>query len=268
MINWVLLRTHSSKYDPGLCEEISISDQQHHASISSPDSKDINIFDQLVKEEQTTSGASFNMMVVTAVKDGRVERSKFPYWSWVPCLICERPRPPRCHHCTLCNQCVLKRDHHCYFTGSCVGVNNQKFFLFYLFWALQIAILAITELLVYYSRRVLPETSVWDLLFPVNVYHVMTGRLSVVNFYFILVLWGVGIITPITLGMFSVTLFLTLRGITKFEFDHNIQVKDTRSIAGRLRAVLGSNWGFTLIFPLGNSGRVQEDAVNWPYIKL
>lgn len=38
-----------------------------------------------------------------------------------PCKKCEKPKPPRAHHCSVCNKCVLKMDHHCPWINNCVG---------------------------------------------------------------------------------------------------------------------------------------------------
>lgn len=55
------------------------------------------------------------------------EVCKFTY-----CEPCNRIRPPRCEHCVVCDECVLRVDHHCFFVGnSCIGFNNQKFFILY-----------------------------------------------------------------------------------------------------------------------------------------
>ncbi|XP_012937136.1 uncharacterized protein LOC101861656 [Aplysia californica] len=295
MINWTLVRTTSSRYEPHIhskmtstdttplrsgsdvrdkasssdvtqAETITISLDNNNDAEGVDNSSSNDLDNDEVDAEPTNE--TFKMLVATAVNEGRVERKSFPYWSWVPCLMCQRPRPPRCHHCTVCKECVLKRDHHCYFTRTCIGVNNQRYFLFYLFWAVQIASHAFLELIPYYLRRVLPETSVWDLFLPFNVYHLLTGQLSLTNLYFIAIFWGVACIAPVTIGMFSMTLFLSLRGLTKFEFDHGIKVKDTRSIPARLRSVLGRNWGLALLSPLTHSSPLSEDAVNWPYIKV
>ncbi|KCZ78499.1 hypothetical protein H311_00471, partial [Anncaliia algerae PRA109] len=44
------------------------------------------------------------------------------------CDICQRFKPPRCHHCSICNKCFLKYDHHCYLFGMCIFYQKYKFF--------------------------------------------------------------------------------------------------------------------------------------------
>ena len=149
----------------------------------------------------------------------------------------------------------------------CVGVHNQRYFLFFLFWCLLVDTHGIVELTGYYNRKILPHSSLYDLFLPWNMYHVVTGELSVFQLYYISVMWGVILLLPMIIGMFCSTVYLTVRGLTKFEFDHDIKVKDTRSIPARLRAALGRNWGVTLVLPFLNPGPVHEDAVNWPFIK-
>jgi len=51
------------------------------------------------------------------------------------CLKCNEVKPPRTHHCACCNKCILKMDHHCPFIGNCIGLNNQKPFWLFCFYA-------------------------------------------------------------------------------------------------------------------------------------
>ncbi|KAF8215863.1 zf-DHHC-domain-containing protein [Mycena galopus ATCC 62051] len=50
------------------------------------------------------------------------------------CRYCERPKPPRTHHCRQCGCCVLRMDHHCPWINNCVGHFNHGHFVRFLFY--------------------------------------------------------------------------------------------------------------------------------------
>ena len=75
----------------------------------------------------------------------------FAYGQVTFCAKCNRPRPPRAHHCTVCERCVLRYDHHCPWVGNCIGLFNVRYFLQYLLYltltALSVGLLSLFALL-------------------------------------------------------------------------------------------------------------------------
>lgn len=63
------------------------------------------------------------------------------------CGLCDVGKPSRCHHCSTCGRCMLKMDHHCPWFNNCVAINNYKFFLLTLIYALTVCVLAIVGLM-------------------------------------------------------------------------------------------------------------------------
>lgn len=71
----------------------------------------------------------FGNMIMSALIDvavGNLRGGRF-------CEDCNEQRPKNSWHCKACNICVLKRDHHCTFFSKCVGLNNQRYYILYLF---------------------------------------------------------------------------------------------------------------------------------------
>lgn len=50
------------------------------------------------------------------------------------CKECDAIKPIRTHHCSVCNKCVFLMDHHCPWINNCVGMENQRYFLLFVFY--------------------------------------------------------------------------------------------------------------------------------------
>lgn len=227
------------------------------------------------------TGLSHRVLVVTSISGNTPKRESVPYWSWVECLTCKKPRPPRCHHCHLCNQCVLKRDHHCYFTRNCVGMYNQRYFINFLLWGVVMTTVSCAQLIPFLFVHVLPRYSYWDLVTPYNVYRVLKGDLPFLYLHLIWVVWGVVFLTCFACGMFGTSVYQLFKGVTHFESTAKIKLVDNRSTAERMRATLGRNWAVNVFIPGASASRLimdmlpasirpsspLEDPVRWPSIK-
>merc|ERR1712224_656545 len=51
------------------------------------------------------------------------------------CSICNEIKPARTHHDSVSGTCVFQMSHYCLFTNNCVGLENQRFFLLFIFYA-------------------------------------------------------------------------------------------------------------------------------------
>jgi hypothetical protein len=50
------------------------------------------------------------------------------------CEKCKEVKPLRTHHCSICNVCCFKMDHHCPWVNNCLGLENQRYFLLFIFY--------------------------------------------------------------------------------------------------------------------------------------
>ncbi|XP_061181355.1 palmitoyltransferase ZDHHC21-like [Saccostrea echinata] len=183
--------------------------------------------------------------------EAHIKAARYPYWQWAPCLACERWRPPRCHHCKLCGNCILKRDHHCFFARNCVGLKNLRYFIVFLFYACIVTVFTIYHGVTYLWTFYWPEMSYLDLVPLLSFLRAILGSNTTLS--------QVGVMIIMAYGMFGLT-FLSfmhfidasvsvVRGNTAFEIENNIDVKDPRKFADKLRSVFGPHWQFAFVLP-------------------
>uniref|UniRef100_A0A0B7A395 Palmitoyltransferase n=1 Tax=Arion vulgaris TaxID=1028688 RepID=A0A0B7A395_9EUPU len=204
-------------------------------------------------------------------RDGNIVTESYPYWSWVPCYICGTTRPPRCHHCPLCKTCVLKRDHHCFFAGSCIGYQNHRFFITFLFWAWVGCVYATIHGFPYIRISIWVQISYFDIFFPVAVLRFLFGYLS---FHSVLTVTTLSFL--IAFDVFTAFyLYLQCRllslGLTSFErscLKSSLEIKDTRKLNQKIRAVFGRYWLLNFLFPTYLILKPEEDPISWPDVRI
>ncbi|KAF9929175.1 hypothetical protein FBU30_001788 [Linnemannia zychae] len=54
------------------------------------------------------------------------------------CGTCKIQKPARSKHCSLCKMCVARSDHHCGWINQCVGHKNHRYFMLFLYSAVQV----------------------------------------------------------------------------------------------------------------------------------
>ena len=117
------------------------------------------------------------------------------------CHKCDRPRPPRAHHCKECGVCVLRMDHHCPWVGNCVGHRNTKSFMLFLMYA--------TFCIVLFLLGAAPQ--VMQMVLSLNVLHIGSVVVLGVNCIF------TASLTCMTIILFVITFKLALENRTSIE---------------------------------------------------
>ena len=67
----------------------------------------------------------YNYKNTLIVLRGRLFKSKI-------CKTCLIARPIGTSHCKKCNNCVNKLDHHCNWIGNCIGIQNYRYFFYFI----------------------------------------------------------------------------------------------------------------------------------------
>ena len=280
-VNWVLVKLVSSPFKP----EAYLDYLSAHAEEIANGGYEINLNHLKGNDEGSYSIAASNLkplggqqqkanltgtMYVVEVEGRQNSLSRkvvYPYWSWKPCVICQCQRPPRAHHCPVCNTCVLKRDHHCFFTGSCVGLNNQRFFVVFAFWASVATVYCIFHSTLYLFSEYLPRNSYLDLFLPFALLRWLFGYLSALDAIMAMLLYSLVWFWLTTTGFVIEQFRLIRKGKTSFEEDSDIKVTSMGSTSEHVRAVFGEHWWLNFIVPMHKVYPSTEDGVTWPHIK-
>ncbi|XP_060564161.1 putative ZDHHC-type palmitoyltransferase 2 [Ruditapes philippinarum] len=274
-VNWLCIKYVDTSYKPSrdgiIPDGISIGQKichtvnNNHNDSTMRSRKDATSLNMEVNDSQD----SF-MYVATKVPRTHTEppeRTQYPYFSWAPCLQCNRPRPPRCHHCPICDKCVMKRDHHCYFTGVCIGGRNLRHFTVFVFWALMGALFASVHCLPFYYYDILPYTSYFDLIFPIAITRAIFGYIDWIYACCIVLGWLLLLFLLIANTYLKIIVAGISTGKTSFEMDFDIYITDTRGKKDKLMSVFGPHWKLNFFFPLHFIYEPVDDTVRWPTIK-
>lgn len=272
MMNWICIRFIKSDYNPivhgVMPSELKIGEHINKSEVLQ--NGDCSVL--VSSETSETVGRRNTVYVATEMPKAFNEppkRTAFPYWSWVPCLRCNRPRPPRCHHCTICNVCVMKRDHHCFIAGACVGYRNFRHFTVFIFWAVIAATFATIHMLpyTYYYIGAHQTLRYLDLILPFTLIRAVFGFIEWK--YVLLLILAYSLIIYNIWSMFFLRDLLALikDGTTSFENSLKLKVFDSRCLRDKLRSVFGYYWMCNFLIPLHFIWEPVEDPVNWPYVK-
>ena len=194
----------------------------------------------------------------------------YPYWSWRICDKCRFVRPPRSHHCVECDHCVLKRDHHCYYAKNCVGLNNQRHFIVFEFWAVVATLYALIHGFWYIHNEFYYNQTMAavDYLLPITVIRYITGHItSLYLVILMLVMYSVIWFFILSTYFFMEHLALVRAGLTTFEYEQGMK-STPDSFVSRMQACLGHHWLVNFFIPLNIFEQPLEDGMTVVNVKL
>ena len=277
MGNWLCLRMVKSTYNPFIhgTMPVGLKEGEHISKLdkgSNSSSNTMNGHSVTLGIDRNSQLEEVNVVyIATEMPKSATEppkRAAFPYWSWAPCIRCNRARPPRCHHCPVCNVCVLKRDHHCFFAGTCVGYRNLRYFITFIFWALIGCSYAAAHFVPYFFLRFWPDLSYADIILPVTIVRVVFGYIHWLNLVLVSLIYSLIFFIPLTFSFLQEIVVWVKDGTTRFEKTLKLKVYDTRSLSEKIRSVFGYYWALDFLFPFMHFiYEPIEDPINWPYIK-
>ncbi|KAK3102334.1 hypothetical protein FSP39_010573 [Pinctada imbricata] len=205
-----------------------------------------------------------NNGVADLIHDRHHRLGVYPYWTWSPCFKCKYWRPPRCYHCVLCGDCILKRDHHCFFARTCIGFGNQKYFIVFCTWTFFSQIYAMVLALFYYFSAIWHHVTLFDGIPFFSFLRYFVGFEYGYVGILVLMGWGLLAFTIMSFLQFMSAIELLSNGLTTFEMDNEIDVQDCRTLRQRLRAVFGNLWYVNFILPLkGKMFSSKDDPYFW-----
>ncbi|KAF6036779.1 hypothetical protein EB796_004915 [Bugula neritina] len=265
MINWIFLCRVRSDYQNS---EVNNRKRLEHEK-TFPQFVSEGVSYEELKEKLPTLRTG-NWSVVTQYTGSDVKRTAYPYWGWKPCVVCSFYKPPRCHHCPLCEECVLKRDHHCFFARQCVGLNNQRFFVVFNFWAVMLNLLFIPPLLYYVSVEVWPNIAAPDLFLPYTLLSFILGWVSPYSFIVIFISYSLVYFFLLALTFLVEQIRCIDNGMTSYELENrSCAIKSQcKSRYERFACVFGrSQLWINLFIPYHWASEPTDDGITWQSMK-
>lgn len=265
LINWIFLCTVRSTYVN--TEENNQKRLEHEKNFPQFNSEGI-LYEEL--KERRPKMATGNWSVITHHKADGVTRTAYPYWSWKPCVVCSFHKPPRCHHCPICKVCVLKRDHHCFFARQCVGLNNQRFFVVFNFWAVCLTVFATPQVSYYTYLTVWPTMNIAEVFLPWTILRFLMGSTSFHTFYLVFQIYSL-VFFILTAGFFLYEQLICIDlGLTSFETDNKADDIKTecKSRYEKFACVFGRRplW-VNFLIPFHWMSPPADDAISWDSMK-
>ncbi|CAH1781678.1 unnamed protein product [Owenia fusiformis] len=292
LVNWYYIRNVESKHR-NTTQTVKTDDNHAHNGDENDAKKDKNEgtmdggdmaqTDKLKSSAKRDNGQDTGSLVYKRFRgDGQIYAVKMPsngakseqpvmysYWSWKPCLTCKRNVPPRAHHCPLCKACILKRDHHCYFTGQCIGLNNQRHFIVFTFWIIFASTVYLTYTLLYTYIMIfnLGQLSWMDIFLPATFVRWCMGYTAFYQVILYFVVYSLAFFMMLSFRYIIFQLRFIRKGITSFEYECKIKIKNANSFYEELISVFGDHGYMNFIFPCHDIFPLRQDALDWPNIK-